>query len=122
MVIGYAIAHVHRRLNMTSRHWFAFRVGSGHVRAHYLRDIGASAAFTVSDIIAYNAPYFTIAAVTSDARPMLVFDFFFKMSRSLSMQSWSEVHIWSQSIASPMPEQPPVTAKRGSAVSAKVAM
>ncbi|HUD91495.1 MAG TPA: hypothetical protein VMR39_07920, partial [Sphingobium sp.] len=45
----------------------------------------ASAAFTVSDIIAYNAPYFTIAAMTSDARPMLVFDFFFKMSRSLSM-------------------------------------
>ncbi|NWK95566.1 hypothetical protein DM806_07760 [Sphingobium lactosutens] len=85
VVIGYAIAHVHRRLNMTHRHWLAFRVGGGHVRAHYLRDIGASAAFTVSDIIAYNAPYFTIAAMTSDARPMLVFDFFFKMSRSLSM-------------------------------------
>lgn len=85
VVIGYAIAHVHRRLNMTHRHWLAFRVGGGHVRAYYLRDIGASAAFTVSDIIAYNAPYFTIAAMTSDARPMLVFDFFFKMSRSLSM-------------------------------------
>lgn len=84
-VIGWAIAHVHRRLNMNRRHWLAFRVGGGHVRAHYLRDIGASAAFTVSDIIAYNAPYFTIAAMTSDARPMLVFDFFFKMSRSLSM-------------------------------------
>ncbi|MFC3441355.1 hypothetical protein ACFOKF_09145 [Sphingobium rhizovicinum] len=85
VVIGYAIAHVHRRLNMTRRHWFAFRTGGGHVRAHYLGDIGASAAFTLSDIIAYNAPYFTIAAMTTDARPMLIFDFFFKMSRSLSM-------------------------------------
>lgn len=85
VVIGYAIVHVHRRLGMERRHWLAFRVGGGHVRAHYLRDIGASAAFTVSDIIAYNAPYFTIAAVTADPRPMLVFDFFFKMSRSLSM-------------------------------------
>ncbi|CCW16196.1 hypothetical protein EBBID32_5280 [Sphingobium indicum BiD32] len=85
LVIGWAIAHVHRRLSMKSRHWIAFRVGGGHVRAHYLRDIGASAAFTVSDIIAYNAPYFTIALATSDARPMLLFDFFFKMSRSLSM-------------------------------------
>jgi len=85
LVIGWAIAHVHRRLGMGARHWFAFRVGGGHVRAHYLRDIGASAAFTVSDIIAYNAPYFTIAIATSDARPMLIFDFFFKMSRALSM-------------------------------------
>ncbi len=85
LVIGWAIAHVHRRLGMSARHWFAFRVGGGHVRAHYLRDIGASAAFTVSDIIAYNAPYFTIAIATSDARPMLIFDFFFKMSRALSM-------------------------------------
>ncbi|WP_200928431.1 hypothetical protein [Sphingobium sp. Leaf26] len=84
-VTGYAIVHVHRRLAMTRRHWLAFRVGGGHVRAHYLRDIGSSAAFTVSDIIAYNAPYFTIALATSDARPMLVFDFFFKMSRALSM-------------------------------------
>ncbi len=84
-VIGYAIALVHNRLKMRRAHWFAFRVGGGHVRRHYLRDIGASAAFTMSDIIAYNAPYFTIAAATSDARPMLLFDFFFKMSRALSM-------------------------------------
>ena len=84
-VIGFAIAMVHRRLHMQARHWIAFRVGGGHVRAYYLRDIGASAAFTLSDIIAYNAPYFTIALATHDARPMLLFDFFFKMSRALSM-------------------------------------
>lgn len=84
-VIGYAIALVHKRLGMEARHWLSFRAGGGHVRTHYLRDIGASAAFTVSEILAYNAPYFTIAAATHDARPMLIFDFFFKMSRSLSM-------------------------------------
>ncbi|EQB30613.1 hypothetical protein [Sphingobium ummariense] len=84
-VIGYAIGHVHRRLGMEGRHWLAFRVGGGHVWRHYLRDVGASAAFTVSDIVAYNAPYFTIAMATHDARPMLLFDFFFKMSRALSM-------------------------------------
>lgn len=85
LVIGYAILTVHRRLGMTMCHWLAFRTGGGHVRRHYLRDIGASAAFTASDIVAYNAPYFTIALATSDARPMLIFDFFFKMSRALSM-------------------------------------
>jgi len=84
-VIGFAIALVHRRLGMTARQWLAFRVGGGHVRAHYLRDIGASALFTLSEIVAYNAPYFTIAIATQDARPMLLFDFFFKMSRALSM-------------------------------------
>lgn len=86
LVIGWAIAHVHRRLGMTRAHWLAFRSGGGHVRTYYLRDITASVLFTMSDIVAYNAPYFTIAAATSDPRPMLVFDFFFKMSRSLSMQ------------------------------------
>ncbi|MGE4323018.1 MAG: hypothetical protein AB7E60_08315 [Sphingobium sp.] len=84
-VIGWAIAIAHRRLGMRARHWFAFRAGAGHVRAHYLRDVGASAAFTLSDIVAYNAPYFTIALVTADARPMLVFDFLFKMARAVSM-------------------------------------
>lgn len=85
VMIGIAIGHVHRRLGMRAHHWLAVRVGGGHVRRHYLRDIGASATFTVSDIVAYNAPYFTIAAATSDVRPMLVFDFFFKMARALSM-------------------------------------
>ena len=84
-IIGYAIALVHKRLGMTARHWLAFRRGGGHVRVHYLHDIGASALFTISEIVAYNAPYFTIALATHDARPMLLFDFFFKMSRALSM-------------------------------------
>lgn len=83
--IALAIALVHRRLGMRVRHWMAFRVGGGHVRAHYLRDIGSSALFTLSEILAYNAPYFTIALASGDPRPMLLFDFFFKMSRALSM-------------------------------------
>lgn len=85
MVIGFAIALLHRRLKMKGRHWLAFRVGGEHVRRHYMGDIGASAAFTVSEIVAYNAPYFTIALATGEARPMLVFDFLFKMIRALSM-------------------------------------
>ena len=85
IVIGYAIALVHRRLGMTAQDWLAFSRGGAHVRTHYLQDIGASALFTISEIVAYNAPYFTIAAATQDARPMLLFDFFFKMSRALSM-------------------------------------
>lgn len=84
-VIGLAIALVHRRLGMSVRHWLAFRIGGTHVRAHYLHDIGSSAVFTLSEILAYNAPYFTVALATQDARPMLLFDFFFKMSRALSM-------------------------------------
>ena len=84
-VIAYAITLVHKRLGMTARHWLAFRRGGVHVRAHYLHDIGASALFTISEIVGYNAPYFTIALATQDARPMLLFDFFFKMSRALSM-------------------------------------
>ena len=84
-VIGYAIMLVHGRLGMTAQHWLAFSRGGAHVRTHYLQDIGASALFTISEIVAYNAPYFTIAIATQDARPMLLFDFFFKMSRALSM-------------------------------------
>ena len=75
---------VHRALGLPARHWIAWRVGGGHVRQHYLADIGRTMLLTVSDITAYNAPYFTIAAATQDARPLLVFDFLFKMSRAVS--------------------------------------
>ncbi|MFC4595711.1 hypothetical protein [Sphingobium tyrosinilyticum] len=84
-VIAYAIALVHKRLGMTARHWLAFHRGAAHVRANYLRDIGASALFTMSEFVAYNAPYFTLALATRDPRPVLLFDFYFKMSRGLSM-------------------------------------
>lgn len=73
-----------RRLDMDWRQWFALRVGGGHVRRHYLRDAGASAALTLSEVAGYNAPYFTIAALTHDMRLLLAFDLLFKLSRAVS--------------------------------------
>jgi O-antigen/teichoic acid export membrane protein len=78
------LVSVHRALGMAIGSWLALRVGSGHVRRTYLADMGRTMALTVSDVAAYNAPYFTIAAATPDPRPLLLFDFIFKMSRALS--------------------------------------
>ncbi len=78
------LATVHRALRLPAGHWIAWRAGGRHVREHYLADIGRTMLLTISDIAAYNAPYFTIAAATQDARPLLVFDFIFKMSRAVS--------------------------------------
>ncbi len=82
--VGAGLVSVHRALAMPLRAWAAARVGGGHVRRTYLADIGRTMALTVSDVAAYNAPYFTIAAATPDPRPLLLFDFAFKMSRALS--------------------------------------
>jgi len=82
IVAGLATAH--RELAMPLSHWWALRAGGAHVRAHYLADIGRTGALTLSDIAAYNAPYFTIVAATHDPRPLLLFDFIFKISRGLS--------------------------------------
>jgi hypothetical protein len=79
-----AMALVHRRTGMAMRQWIALRIGGGHVRRSYWRDARASVALTCSEIAAYNAPYFTIAMATHDVRPMLLFDFVFKLSRALS--------------------------------------
>jgi hypothetical protein len=75
---------VHRELAMRMADWLALRSGWAHVRANYLADIGRTSVLTISDIAAYNAPYFTIVAATHDPRPLLLFDFLFKMSRALS--------------------------------------
>lgn len=74
-----------RRLGMRKRQWLAWRSGGRHVRRYYSKDIGTTVALTISEMAAYNAPYFTIAAATHDVRPMLLFDFTFKMMRALSM-------------------------------------
>jgi len=78
------LATIQRELAMPLSHWWSVRAGGAHVRANYLADIGRTSALTLSDIAAYNAPYFTIVAVTHDPRPLLLFDFIFKMSRALS--------------------------------------
>lgn len=78
------LALIQRRVGMRVRQWFAWRVGGGHVRRGYLRDIGASAALTLSEVAAYNGPYFLIAAVSRDPALLLLFDFLFKMIRAVS--------------------------------------
>ena len=75
---------LHDSLAMRGRDWLAWRDGAAHVRAHYLADFGRTGALTIFDVTAYNAPYFTIVAATHDPRPLLLFDFVFKMSRALS--------------------------------------
>lgn len=75
---------VQRRTGMGTRAWVAWRAGGGHIRRTYLRDIGASAALTLSEVAAYNSPYFLIAALSHDPALLLLFDFVFKMIRSVT--------------------------------------
>jgi hypothetical protein len=75
---------IHRRAGMRFGHWLDWRRGGGHVKRTYLRDIGASAVLTLSEVAAYNSPYFLIAAMTHDARLLLVFDFTFKIIRAVA--------------------------------------
>ena len=83
-VLAVALATVHQVLGMRRGQWLAPRTGLAQVRAHYLPDFGRTAVLTLCDVGAYNAPYFTIAAVTPDPRPLLLFDLVFKLSRALS--------------------------------------
>ena len=78
------LALIQQRTGMHGRQWVAWRVGGGHVRRTYLRDIGASAALTLSEVAAYNSPYFLIAAVSHDPALILLFDFVFKMIRAVA--------------------------------------
>lgn len=75
---------IQQRTGMMPRQWFALRTGGGHMRRTYLRDIGASAALTISEVVAYNSPYFLIAALSHDPKLMLLFDFVFKMIRAVA--------------------------------------
>ncbi|MBU0556587.1 MAG: hypothetical protein KKD64_10555 [Alphaproteobacteria bacterium] len=83
-VLCAGLATFHATLRMRRRAWLAPRAGLRQVRAHYLSDFGRTGVLTLCDVGAYNAPYFTIAAVTPDPRPLLLFDLVFKLSRSLS--------------------------------------
>jgi O-antigen/teichoic acid export membrane protein len=78
------IVLIHRRAGMRFGHWLDWRRGGGHVKRSYLRDIGASAALTISEVAAYNSPYFMIAALTHDTRLLLIFDFTFKIIRAVA--------------------------------------
>lgn len=84
ITIGLAMVILHHALRMELHQWFAWRIGGGHMRRTYVRDVGASIMLTVSEVAAYNAPYFIIAALTRETRILLLFDFAFKMGRALS--------------------------------------
>lgn len=83
VVIG--AVRLHRRLGMRKRQWLSLRTGGRHVWGNYWRDIRSTVTLTLSEMLAYNAPYFTIALATRDPRPMLLFDFVFKVARALSL-------------------------------------
>lgn len=78
------LATVHRTIGMSVGEWLLRRADTACIARGYVRDMGATMALTVSDVAAYNAPYLGIALATHDPRPLLVFDFLFKMSRALS--------------------------------------
>jgi len=94
LVLWIGFATIQRSLAMHWRQWLGVRAGAAHVCAHYLADFGRTGALTLFDVAAYNAPYFTIAAATHDARPLLLFDFVFKMSRALSAVVRAFVETW----------------------------
>lgn len=79
-----AMRQTQRGLAMPWRHWCAVRIGGGHVRRHYLGDVRNTVLLTLGEAGAYNAPYVTIAALTPDPRPMLLFDFAFKLIRAVT--------------------------------------
>lgn len=81
--LGIGLTIIHREIGMAAAQWVPRRRGRGTLRP-YLDDMRSTMLLTLSDVAAYNAPYFGIAAATHDPRPLLVFDFIFKMSRALS--------------------------------------
>lgn len=84
MTLGLGLGIVHREVGMRLADWFLRGAAGRSSGRGYGRDMGATVALTLSDVAAYNAPYFGIAAMTHDPRPLLVFDFVFKISRALS--------------------------------------
>jgi O-antigen/teichoic acid export membrane protein len=84
VVLWAGLATFHASLGMASGAWLSPAAGLAKVRTHYLTDFGRTGVLTLCDVGAYNAPYFTIAAITADPRPLLLFDLVFKLSRALS--------------------------------------
>lgn len=83
-VLWAGLATFHAVMAMRAADWASPGQGLVKVREHYLTDFGRTGLLTICDVGAYNAPYFTIAAVTPDPRPLLLFDLVFKLSRALS--------------------------------------
>ncbi len=85
LALAFALVVVHRSAAMRIRDWLpGGGTGMGALWSRNRGDMRATILLTVSDVAAYNAPYFTIAAATQDPRPLLLFDFAFKISRALT--------------------------------------
>lgn len=85
MALALALVVVHRSVGMHHRDWLpGGGTGMAAVWSRNRGDMRATMLLTLSDVAAYNAPYFTIAAATHDPRPLLLFDFAFKISRALT--------------------------------------
>lgn len=80
----FGLTVIHREAGMRAGDWLLRGADRRAAGSAYVRDMGATMALTLSDVAAYNAPYFGLAWVTHDPRPMLVFDFVFKISRALT--------------------------------------
>lgn len=84
LALGSAFLVAHRAIGGAAGPWRVRLAGASAMMRGYGRDMGATMALTLSDVAAYNAPYLGIALATRDPRPLLVFDFVFKISRGLS--------------------------------------
>jgi O-antigen/teichoic acid export membrane protein len=82
LIAGFAT--VHSCIGMRLHHWLQGPREAGRIGRDYVHDMGRTMALTISDVAAYNAPYLCITLATRDPRPLLVFDFLFKMSRALT--------------------------------------
>lgn len=80
----FGLSVVHRDAGMRAADWLLRGGGFGAMWRESVHDMGTTMLLTLSDVAAYNAPYFGLAWVTHDPRPLLVFDFVFKISRALS--------------------------------------
>jgi len=84
LILLAALVTVHRLTGMRVRHWLGGSTAAWRAVRGYGRAMGQTMALTLSDVAAYHMPYLLLTLVTRDPRPVLVFDFLFKMSRALS--------------------------------------
>lgn len=75
---------IHRDAGMRLRDWLPRPSAVRQAWPVYMHDMGSTMLLTLSDVAAYNVPYFGIGWATHDPRPLLVFDFVFKISRALT--------------------------------------
>ncbi|MCF8709637.1 hypothetical protein [Rhizorhapis sp. SPR117] len=76
---------IHRVLKLRMAHWTSIAKGIGIIRTRYLRDIRASILFTLADVGANNMPFLVIAFLTDDLRPLLLYDFAYKLMRVMGI-------------------------------------